>query len=449
MKTYQVKNRTITNFVLFEFYAKIYKIGFSFADLFLGARQAGMGKNFITTSVKSHNFLFENGQRKRTLNVILWVTFFASIILGLISIQFGGVQAGYIILLLSPICLLGLLLNARGQFFAAASLVSILMLFAAIYDLYSRGSLLDDMGIVAFPVLIVACSLLFGKKGVYVFSGLSLAAISVMGYLEINRQILNQPPKIDAGDLTTALILVSSVSILVWVIMDNAQKNLQRIKDDDNDLRVSYELTLESLAKALEFRDPETENHSRRVVDLTVELAKEMGLSGEDLVNIRRGALLHDIGKLAIPDKILLKPGALSREERVVMQKHASHAMELLSDIPFLQPCISIPYCHHERWDGTGYPGGLKGEEIPLYARIFTIIDQWEALNSDRPYRNAWPRQTIVNYIVDNIGKIYDPKVAEKFLSMIGAQEEEQAAKVVNQNLQLIKAEETPELGTK
>ena len=290
--------------------------------------------------------------------------------------------------------------------------------------------------------LIVACSLLFGKRGVYVFSSLSILAISVIGYLEINRMIINQPPKIDFGDLTTGLILVSSISALVWVIIDNAEKNLQRIKNDDADLRVSYELTLESLAKALEFRDRETENHSRKVVELSVRLAKEMGLSGEDLVNIRRGALLHDIGKLAIPDHILLKPSALSHEERIVMQKHATRSLELLSEIPFFQPCISIPYCHHERWDGTGYPRGLKGEEIPLYARIFTIVDQWEALNSDRPYRKAWSREAVLNYIKDNIGKIYDPKVAEKFLSLIVTQEEE-AAGYVNQINVMVKMEKS------
>jgi putative nucleotidyltransferase with HDIG domain len=400
-----------------------------------------MGKNIRTSSEEAHNFTFESDQRVRTLNVILWVTLFASILLGLISIQFGGIKAGYAILALSPTCLVCLLLNARGKFYAAAGITSVLMFFAAVYDLYSRGSLLDDMGIVAFPLLIVACSLLFGKRGVYIISGLSLAAISVIGYLEMNRLIINKPSEIDSGDLATALILVSGVSVLVWVIMDNAEKNLQRIKADDRDIRVSYELTLESLAKALEFRDRETENHSRRVVELSVALAKEMGLSGEDLVNIRRGALLHDIGKLAIPDKILLKPGALSREERSVMQEHATHAMELLSDIPFLKPCISIPYCHHERWDGTGYPCELKGEEIPLYARIFTIIDQWEALNSDRPYRNAWPRETVLNYIKDNSGKIYDPKIVEKFLSMIGAQQEE-AVVSVNQSSNLIKVEQ-------
>ncbi|MDR3573774.1 MAG: HD-GYP domain-containing protein [Anaerolineaceae bacterium] len=381
-----------------------------------------------------NNFMFESEQRRRTLNVVLWITLFASIVLGVVSLLFGDISAGYAILILYPTCLLCLYLNSIGKYYLAAGLVSVLMFFAAIYDLYSQGGLLSDMGIVAFPVLIVACSLLFGKRGVYIFSGLSILAIGTIGYLEINHLLINGTSNIDGGDITTALILVSCVSILVWVIIDNAEKNLRRIKDADQELRVSYEMTLESLAKALEFRDRETENHSRRVVELTVALAKEMGLTGEDLVNIRRGALLHDIGKLAIPDNILLKPGALSREERVVMQKHATNAMELLSDIPFLKPCISIPYCHHERWDGTGYPRGLKGEEIPLYARIFTIIDQWEALNSDRPYRQAWPRQTIVNYMKDNIGKIYDPKIAEKFLSMIGAQPEKTAEAAVHGN---------------
>jgi HD-GYP domain-containing protein (c-di-GMP phosphodiesterase class II) len=153
-------------------------------------------------------------------------------------------------------------------------------------------------------------------------------------------------------------------------------------------------------------------------------LGEALGLNHKDIVTIRRGALLHDIGKLAIPDTILLKPGPLNDEERVIMQQHPIYSMEILSQIPFLEPCMCIPYCHHERWDGTGYPQRLKGYEIPLFARIFTIVDQWEALNSDRPYRKAWHRKDVLNYIIENRGKIYDPQLVDIFLNLIDEEKE-------------------------
>jgi HD-GYP domain-containing protein (c-di-GMP phosphodiesterase class II) len=155
------------------------------------------------------------------------------------------------------------------------------------------------------------------------------------------------------------------------------------------------------------------------VVGYSVMLAKRLGLNDTDLLNIKRGALLHDIGKLAVPDNILSKPGPLTPEERAIMQMHPINAKDILSTIPFLGPCISIPYSHHENWDGSGYPEGLKGEEIPLYARIFAIIDQWDALTSDRPYRKAWPVEKVKTYIVDNSGKIYDPRIAQAFLELL------------------------------
>lgn len=373
--------------------------------------------------IPTHLFSYEVEQRKRTLNIILWVTIAASLALGLTSISFGEIRAGLTILILIPTCLLALYLNAKGYYNAAAAITSILMLFAAVFDLFEQGSLHDDMGIVAIPVVVAVCSLFFGKRGIYIFSTLSILSIIIIGYLEINKIL--KPTLLlttDVGDVVTVVILILSVSILVWVIIDNAEKNLQRIKKHENEVRVSYELTLEGLVKALEFRDGETEGHSRRVVELSVMLAERLGLTGDDLFKIKRGALLHDIGKLAIPDNILLKPGPLDDKEWSVMRQHPIYSMKILSDIPFLQSCMCIPYCHHENWDGTGYPRGLKGVEIPLYARIFTVIDHWEALNSDRPYRKAWLWENVLNYLKENRGKIYDPQIVDIFLNMIGSE---------------------------
>lgn len=185
------------------------------------------------------------------------------------------------------------------------------------------------------------------------------------------------------------------------------------------ELAEAYETTLEGWAQALELREHETAGHCKRVINYTVSLAKLFGITGTDLINIRRGASLHDIGKMGIPDNILLKKGPLTPKEWVVMRKHPVYAQKLLSRIPYLIPAIDIPYYHHEKWDGTGYPKGLKGEEIPISARIFSVIDVWDALSSNRPYRKAWPQDQVINYLKEQSGIQFDPKVVDAFLKMI------------------------------
>jgi putative nucleotidyltransferase with HDIG domain len=202
------------------------------------------------------------------------------------------------------------------------------------------------------------------------------------------------------------------------IAIDNSQmfENLQK---SHLDLTLSYDATIEGWARALEMRDMETEGHSRRVVEITLDLAESMGIDGKELAHIRRGALLHDIGKMAVPDVILQKPGNLTDEEWEIMRLHPTYAMEWLSSTDYLLPALDIPYCHHEKWDGTGYPQGLKGNLIPKAARIFAIVDVWDALRSDRPYRKAWPRKKILEYIQDQSGKHFDPAVVVKFLEML------------------------------
>jgi PAS domain S-box-containing protein len=187
-------------------------------------------------------------------------------------------------------------------------------------------------------------------------------------------------------------------------------------------LAEAYDATLEGLALALELRDKETEGHTRRVTDMTVRLARAMGVPDDDLIHIRRGALLHDIGKIGIPDDILRKPGPLTPSELTIMRRHPSYAYEIISAIPFLHPAIDIPYCHHEKWDGTGYPRGLQDEAIPLAARIFAIVDVWDALRSDRPYRESWPSDKVVDHIRLLSGSHFDPRVVEPFLSLLEAE---------------------------
>jgi putative nucleotidyltransferase with HDIG domain len=208
-------------------------------------------------------------------------------------------------------------------------------------------------------------------------------------------------------------------SALVWVVIRNSESNIAHIRQAEAELLETYDLTLTGLATALEYRDCETVGHSRRVVDLSMRLAREMECSEAEIEQIRRGALIHDIGKIAIPDHILSKPGPLDDEEKKIMEKHTVYAREILAPISFLQPASVISYCHHERWDGRGYPRGLKGDEIPRAARLFAVVDQWDALSSERPYRTAWPQEKIIAYVRENSGKHFDPEVVETFLRII------------------------------
>lgn len=192
-------------------------------------------------------------------------------------------------------------------------------------------------------------------------------------------------------------------------------KNLQ---SKNLELSVAYDTTLEGWARALELRDMETEGHSRRVTNLFMQLARRLGIQETELVHLRRGAWLHDIGKIGIPDNILLKPGPLDEMEWEIMRRHPETARQFLSSIPYLQQAIAIPYLHHEKWDGSGYPLGLKGEEIPLQVRIFSIIDVWDALRSDRPYRKAWTKEKALQFVEEQSGRSFDPIAVAELLNL-------------------------------
>ncbi len=181
-------------------------------------------------------------------------------------------------------------------------------------------------------------------------------------------------------------------------------------------LENAYDKTIEGWSKAMDLRDRETEGHTRRVTHLTLQLSEKFGFQQQDLQYIRWGAQLHDMGKLGIPDEILFKPGKLTEEEWVVMRLHPVFAYEMLQSIDYLKPALDIPYCHHEKWDGTGYPNGLQGEDIPLAARIFAVVDVWDALRSDRPYRASWPEARVMAYIQEQAGQQFDPAVVAAFM---------------------------------
>jgi HD-GYP domain-containing protein (c-di-GMP phosphodiesterase class II) len=184
------------------------------------------------------------------------------------------------------------------------------------------------------------------------------------------------------------------------------------------ELRVAYDEIIGGWARAMDMRDQQSEGHTQRVAALTVRAGRAMGMPEDALVHVHRGALLHDIGTILIPDGVLLKRGPLTDDEWEMVRRHPEYAHTLLSPITHLRLAIDIPYCHHEKWDGTGYPRQLKGDEIPLPARIFSIVDVWDALCSERPHRPAWTRDEAREYVTDHVGRDFDPESAEVFLNL-------------------------------
>jgi putative nucleotidyltransferase with HDIG domain len=253
---------------------------------------------------------------------------------------------------------------------------------------------------------------LFTQEQFIAYFGVPLFARgSLVGVLEIfHRSALNP----DEEWLAFLKTLAGQAAIAI----DNAYL-FENLQTTNLQLKRAYDTTLEGWSRALELRDQETEGHTQRVVQLTEQVARALGLNDGDLLQIRRGTLLHDIGKMGIPDRILLKPEGLTAEEWTVMRQHPVFAYQLLSPILYLRPALDIPYYHHERWDGQGYPLGLKGQEIPLAARIFTLVDVWDALRSDRPYRPAWPKEDVIAYIREQAGRQFDPNLAPLFLNIV------------------------------
>ena len=252
----------------------------------------------------------------------------------------------------------------------------------------------------------------FKEDGFTDYLGIPLISKGVVkGVLELfNKSKLPQDEK--------WLSLLDSMASQAAIAIDNATL-FNEAQEANISMRRAYDATIEGWARALELRDGDTEGHSERVAGLTLQLARLMGIKESDMVDLRRGAVLHDIGKMGISDAILLKPSALTDEEWVIMRKHPTLGKEMLESIDFLKNSLDIPWCHHEKWDGSGYPRGLKGTEIPVMARVFSVIDSWDALRSDRPYRKGMSDDDAWKIITENSGKAYDPEIVEKFRTLI------------------------------
>jgi PAS domain S-box-containing protein/putative nucleotidyltransferase with HDIG domain len=237
-----------------------------------------------------------------------------------------------------------------------------------------------------------------------------IAKGQVKGVLEVYHRAPLEPDP-EWFDFLNALAGRAAIAIENSTLFESLQQS-------NSELALAYDATIEGWSRALDLRDKETEGHTQRVTELTVKLARAFGLGAAELVQVRWGSLLHDIGKMGVPDGILLKPGPLTDEEWVAMKKHPTFAHEMLAPIRYLQLALDIPYCHHEKWDGTGYPQGLKGAQIPLVARIFAVVDVWDALNSDRPYRAAWTEARAREHIRTSSGTYFDPQVVDVFMKL-------------------------------
>jgi PAS domain S-box-containing protein/putative nucleotidyltransferase with HDIG domain len=233
----------------------------------------------------------------------------------------------------------------------------------------------------------------------------------VKGVMEIFHRATLEPDS-EWFDFLNTLAGQAAIAVEIATLFESLQLS-------NSELFLAYDATIEGWSHALDLRDKETEGHTQRVTEMTVKLARTFGLSDAELVQVRWGALLHDIGKMGVPDGILLKPGLLTDKEWVSMKKHPGFAYDMLSPIHYLRNAIDIPYCHHEKWDGSGYPRGLKGTKIPLAARIFAVVDVWDALRSDRPYRPAWAADKVREHIRSSAGTHFDPQVVDVFMQML------------------------------
>ena len=294
-----------------------------------------------------------------------------------------------------------------GGIFWALSLSAVLLYFDIQAYTHTPDRVSQGIGFISLPIFLSL--LLLPAK-----TTLVIALINYAGLI-----VFIQRYAVSMENIILPLISSISFSVIAVIIAFILEKDRQDLVDINKKLQTAYEATLEGWAKALELKDQETERHSQKVVNYTLEIARKLGLNEEEISHIRRGALLHDIGKMAIPDHILHKPGKLTDVEWEIMMQHPVYAYNFLSNIDYLRPALDIPRYHHERWDGSGYTHGLVGEEIPLSARIFSVVDVWDALNSDRPYRKAWSAEKTRAYLQEQAGKLFDPDIVLIFLTVL------------------------------
>ena len=364
---------------------------------------------------------FEIINRPRITRILLALSATATFLIGASLYSQGFHTPGWILFGFSSISVILLFIGLRGYYPVAS--IGLVVLFPVLLTvLMIDGEGLHDPAMLGFPIYLIFSTLLLGKRSlpwIFLVTVLMVITIFIFEFFSLVPWTADMLFTASITDLVTELIILSVGTAIFWVIMNIIEASIFKVIAAEKQIKEAYDLTLEGWAKALEMRDKETEGHSRRVTELTLLICREMGIPDDDIFHIRRGALLHDIGKMAIPDNILHKPGSLSETEWTVIKEHPGHAYQMLKTIEFLTPALEIPLYHHERWDGAGYPNGLHAEQIPLSARIFSVVDNWDALLSDRPYRAAWDRQKVINYLIAESGKKFDPQVVDTFITVV------------------------------
>jgi hypothetical protein len=308
-------------------------------------------------------------------------------------------------------------MNQKGKVFLTANLAISFSILAGVF--LSDAKYIEYL-MVIFALPIGMSSFIIRPSSSFWYAGLTATGYTISSLISGYTWEYN----------LTAVMALFALAFMTWATANQLERTLKRnqtlvdtLKKSNSEIQAAYETTLEGWSRALEVRDRETQGHSKRVTELTIRIARRMGFSEDMLVHIYRGALLHDIGKLGIPDDILHKKGPLTEQEMRIMRLHPQIALDLLSPIDYLKPALNIPRYHHEKWDGTGYPHGLSGETIPLEARIYAIVDVFDALTHDRPYRAAMPTHEALEYIKSEAGKQFDPEVVRVFLSEINNRE--------------------------
>jgi len=332
------------------------------------------------------------------------------------GIGIGGISIATIFF----ITLILFFLNRKGYPRLAGNLlfvtISIVLAYLAIHE---DG--IYNVPFVFFPILLIFAGIIYGKKMVATYTGVIAGLTTLLFALDRIGIIMPFDGSVTWSPdyYAIALVILIATGVILHLVMGKIEHNLEQIVLSEKSIKKAYELTIESWARALELGQRETSGHTQRIMTLMKEFTRELQIDAALEGEIIRGTLLHDIGKMGVPDSILRKPGKLTEEELDICKQHIQYSINILQNIPYLQTAMDIPLYHHEQWDGKGYPNNLAEEQIPLPARLFAIVDNWDSLTNKQVYRDAWSKDKTITYLQDQINKKFDGKLVGTFLGII------------------------------